>query len=268
MIKNNKLWVCLADLHFPKHHKPTWGAALEFIKHNRENIEGVLFLGDQFDNSAISHHNSNKPLLWEQGSYKNETEEFDRQILQPLEKALGKNSKRVWIVGNHDAWEQEWFEKNPQWIGFDRPELLNLKARGWKTVENTKTFNIGKLVTIHGNQFTGYTPVCPAKRAVESYTASVLQAHTHSPQSFTRVSPVDKDQTWMGYVSPAMCELNPSYMKNKPSSWANGISIVEIRSNGDFNCYLCISDRKTGTFSYGGRTYIGNKCGSTKSKIR
>ena len=253
--KKPKLWLVISDLHFREIHKPTWNAALAFIRRNKKQIVGFAFLGDQFDNADISRFNASRPGLWTVGSYKKDTDDFARQILKPLESALPKKCQKVWLIGNHDARERLWFEQHPQFSGMERPELLNLVRKGWKVIEQGKTFRIGKLTLVHGDLFPGYTPVCPAKRAVEAFTASVLQGHTHSPQSFTRVSPIDNKQTWMGYVSPAACELNPAYMLNKPSAWSNGLTIVETRNNGNFNCYICITDRKTGEFSWGGVTY-------------
>lgn len=208
--------------------------------------------GDQFDNESISHHNSKKPLLWKEGSYKAETEGFNKDILKPIESAIG-NGKKRWHIGNHDQWEHEWVERNPQWAGFERPELLNLDKRGWEVIPDTKPSKLGKLTVIHGNQFTGYAPANLAKRAVESYTCSVLQGHNHTMQSYTRVSPVDKNQRWAGYVSPCACELNPAFMKNKPSSWVNGFTIVEVMKNGAFNVYPVIVTN--GRFSFAGVEY-------------
>jgi hypothetical protein len=228
---------------------------LDFIKNNRLSIEGVLFLGDEFDNQSISPHTKGKPLLREQGSYKRETADFNNQILKPLEKLLPKGCKKIVITGNHSKWERDFVETHPEFDGIERFKELNLVERGWTIIPSGGTFKIGKLVTHHGDCFQGYSPVCVAKRGVEAFAASVLQGHTHSPQFFTRVSPVDNTQTWVGYVSPIAGSINPSYMRNKPNAWANGVTIVETRARGNFNCHLCISDRKTGEFSYGGHTY-------------
>jgi hypothetical protein len=93
----------------------------------------------------------------------------------------------------------------------------------------------------------------PARKAVDVYAGSVLMGHTHSPQSFTRVSPVDVDQKWIGYVCPTMGTVNGHFMRNRHNSCANGFCLVEAREDGGFNCYIImIID---GQFSFAGKSY-------------
>lgn len=243
--------MCVFDLHYPRHHKPTWNAILDFTK--KVKPAGFIFGGDQMDNESISHHNKSKVILWKEGSYKKETEGFDKDILKPIESALPSTTERTWLIGNHDGWEHQWVEEHPQWAGFERQDLLHLTDRKWKVIPDTKAIKLGRLVIIHGDQFTGYAPANLAKRAVESYTCSVLQGHNHTMQSYTRVSPVDQTQKWAGYISPCACALNADFMKNKPSSWVNGFSIVEVRKDKTFNVYPVVVTN--GKFSFGGIEY-------------
>ena len=247
----SQTYVCCFDLHYPRHHKPTWNAIIDFTK--KFKPAGFIFGGDQFDNESISHHSKNKPILWKEGSYKSETTGFDKEILKPIEAALPKTALRRWHIGNHDDWEHEWVEQNPQWAGFERPELLQLTERNWEVIPDVQPSKLGRLTVIHGDQFAGYAPANLAKRAVEAYTCSVLQGHNHTMQTYTRVSPVDHTQKWAGYVSPCACNLNAAFMKNRPSSWVNGFTIVETMPNGAFNVYPVVVTN--GRFSFGGRIY-------------
>src|ERR1700752_3464371 len=127
-----KLRVILHDIHYPKHDKPTFRAVMRFIKSNK--VDGLVLGGDQLDNEEISHHNRAKIIYRERASYKRNTEGFDRDILKPLEQAVGK-VPRVWITGNHCDWERQLVEENPELEGtVERPELLRLEQRGWKVV--------------------------------------------------------------------------------------------------------------------------------------
>jgi len=239
---------------------PTWRAVLQFVCENRNDIEGFLFGGDEFHNEQISPYTKGKPKLREQGSYLRETRTFDATILKPLEKALRKGTTKVIITGNHTRWESDFIEENPQFEGLERFKELKLKERGWEVIPLGREYHIGKLCCVHGDQLiTGFAPQCPARKAVDVYACSVLMGHCHSPQSFTRVSPVNQKQTWMGYVSAIGGETNPAYQRNRPNAYANGLTIVEVRPNRNFNCYLAITDRTTGEFSYGGRTYSGKR---------
>ncbi len=43
--------------------------------------------------------------------------------------------------------------------------------------------------------------------------------------------------------------LNPAYLKNKPSNWINGFSIIELMPGGTFNVYPVVVTK--GKFSSG-----------------
>jgi hypothetical protein len=77
--------------------------------------------------------------------------------------------------------------------------------------------------------------------------------HYHFAQSFSKVCPVEQSQKYMSWSSPVLCRLNPAYMKNRPSAWINGFSIVELITDGTFNVYPIVVSR--GHFSFGGKVY-------------
>ena len=234
---------------------------LDFIRRNRRKIVGYLDLGDTFDNSSISPHNKGKAIYQVPGSFKAETESYRQQVLTPMEAALPKGCEKVTITGNHSRWEQDMIDRHPELDGcVDRYLDLGLEEKGWNIIPLGMHFKIGKLTCIHGDQIGGAygAGVMPSRRAVEVYSSSVLQGHTHSPQSFCRVSPVDQAQKHMGYVSPILGGTNAHFMRNRPNSWAGGFTIVETRANGNFNVYLVIVDEH-GQFSFGGNVYGGKK---------
>ena len=250
----SKLYVAGFDLHYPAHNKATWRAMLEFILSN--SIHGFIFGGDQFDNQCISPHTRGKPLYRDRGAYVREERGFVKNILSPLEAALGPIEK-VWIVGNHDDWERQAVEEQPELEGLiDRPSSLNLKGRGWEVIPIGYTKRIGKLHIIHGEFLTGIGNqggLYPAKKAVDLMAANVLAGHTHSPQSFTRIAPVERTQKWQGWIAPALCNKNPNYLRNRPTAWLNGFVIIELMPKGLFNLYPVIVSR--GKASYGGKIY-------------
>ncbi len=42
-----KTYVVLADIHYPKYHKPTLNAVLHYLDENK--VDGIVFQGDQLD---------------------------------------------------------------------------------------------------------------------------------------------------------------------------------------------------------------------------
>jgi predicted phosphodiesterase len=249
------LWVVAHDMHFPKVHWKTFDAMCLFMSKNK--VRGFVFGGDQFDNAEISHHNKNKPIFKERASYRRNTENFRTQILEQIESILPKTATKVWIIGNHERFEQDLIEEMPELEGMiDHAELLQLARKGWQVIELGHAYTLGKLAIIHGEVLTGYgnqAPMCSAKKAVELYAGNVLAGHTHAPQSFTRVSPVGESSRWMGWIAPILGSTNPDYLRNRPTAWVNGFTVVEVRDDGRFNLFPIYVHK--GEFTYGGNTY-------------
>lgn len=254
-MKNGYSAVSAYDMHYPHTNKPTVRAMFQFV----DFVKPKIFIkgGDQLDLGCISHHNKNKPLYRTKGAYMKDVTGYDRDILAPLEKLLPKDAEKVWIYGNHEDWERQAIEEQPELAELlDHARILRLKERGWKIVEMGYAHKVGKLSYIHGEWVTGFGnqgPVATAKKLVEVFAGNVVGGHTHSPQSFARVSPISQKERWMGWVSPVLCDLNPMYARNRPKAWVNGWNVTEFHPDGCFNHYPVIASK--GRASYGGRVF-------------
>lgn len=250
-----RLVVDVHDTHYPQHNKPTWNVIFDFLRRNKPSE--FVFGGDQFHFNSISHHTKNQPLYRLRRSYMSDIEGFNRDILTPVEKLLPRGCKKIWIIGNHERFEQDLIEEHPELEdAVNHIKLLRLVERGWQIVPLGHSHKIGKLVDIHGEVLTGIgnqAGMFPAKKAVELYACSVLAGHTHAAQSYTRVSPVDHRSKWMGWISPVACDVNPSYLRNRPTAWVNGFNVIEVFPNGNFNLYPVIVSN--GQCAYGGQVY-------------
>lgn len=251
---NVKRWVAGYDLHYPRYDKRTFYGMLDLCYDIAPY--GFIFGGDQFDNAEISHHNHKKPLYKPQGQYKKNTEGFKRDILEPISNAFSGKPK-TWIIGNHDFWEHEYIEAHPEFDGLiDRPTELGLEAGGWEIIPLGHTKRLGHLNVIHGEILTGIGNQAgqyPSKKAVELYGDSVLAGHTHAPQSFAKISPVEQRKKHMGWIAPILGYCNPDYLENRPTAWMNGFVVIEIYDERMFNVYPVISFN--GKFAYGGKMY-------------
>lgn len=250
------LYVLAFDIHFPKFHKPSFNAMMDFMGRNK--IAGFVFGGDQLDNAEISHFNKKKIIFREPGLYAKNTKGFEDNILTPIEKILPKDALKVWIGGNHcgpGGWERQLVEENPELEGtVERDQLYKLAERNWIVVPTGKGYEIGKLLVIHGETLLGGQH---AKKAVDNYAQSVVYGHFHTVQSFTKVLPQNKKDKWIGQAMPALCTMNPVYMRNAPHSWVNGFGIVEVDEQGHFNAVPVIVTN--GKFRYGNQTYGDKK---------
>lgn len=247
------------DTHYPQYHKPTWNCIFEYVADHKPDT--FVFGGDQFHFDCISHHTKHTPIFRTRRSYMNDIEGFDKNILTPLEKLLPKHCEKVWIIGNHEDWEQDLINEQPELedvIG--HVKLLRLEERGWTIIPLGHAFKLGKLNIIHGETLTGVGNQAgkfPAAKATELYDGNVLAGHTHAAQTYTKVSPVDSHAKRQGHISPIAGAINPSYLRNRPTAWINGFNRIEVRETGQFNYYPLLVVE--GMFSFGGKTYGGKK---------
>lgn len=250
-----KTVVCDFDKHYPKYDKATQDAEFDFLKENPTDI--FVFGGDQLDLECISHHTKGMPLYRTRRAYTNDIEGFERDVLVPLEKLLPKHCEKVWIIGNHERFEWDLIERHPELEGaIDHVRLLKLVERGWKIIPLGHAYTLGKLKIIHGEVLSGIGNQCgifPAKKAVETYACNVLAGHTHAPQTYTKISPVEHINKWQGYISPTSGNVNPGYLRNRPTAWLHGINIINVFPDGQFNYYSVIIHK--GRFAYGGKAY-------------
>lgn len=249
--------VAVYDLHYPQIHKPTVKAVFEYLRANPPDV--FVFGGDQFHFDCISHHTATTPLYRTRRSYMNDIEGFERDILVPLERLLPRGCEKVWIIGNHERFEFDLIEQHPELEhAVDHVRLLKLEQRGWKVIPLGHAYTLGKLKVVHGEVLTGIgnqAGMYPSRKAVELYAGNVLAGHTHAPQTFTRVSPVEHTNKWQGHIAPIAGSVNPSYLRNRPTAWLNGFVLIDVRPDGHFNLYPIITI--DGTFTYAGKTYGG-----------
>lgn len=252
--KNGKpqMWIVMADLHTPEHDRPSVAAVFDFIKKNKQNINGVVLLGDALDCAAISRHTEMLPGLREKGGFQKDIDIFSREIMDPIDTLL-PSAHKVFILGNHESWLSLFLDKQPELVdALSWPKLLRIEERGWTLIPQGETFHIGPLVLLHGDTIGSGANV--AKKAVESYCASTISGHVHTFSAATKTSEIKKKDRWVSIVVPCLTTLSPKYAKGRPNSHLRGFGIVESFQGGKlFNVYVpIISD---GRFCFAGRVY-------------
>lgn len=157
---------------------------------------------------------------------------WGNEMLDELQKIF---SEIIFVEGNHD-WRYFWFRKSKYCLSayahnFDLKERLNLRDRNIIFVNYNDWLDIGKVSVTHG-AFHGATAV---KKHYEACGRSVIFSHVHKVEckSFTA-----RDYTKMGWSLPAMCHLNPEYIKNTDNNWTNGYGTIHVKNNGNFNVHI------------------------------
>jgi UDP-2,3-diacylglucosamine pyrophosphatase LpxH len=246
--------ILLPDIHHPEYSSKAFRAALSYIKKNADQIEWVVLMGDNMNCENISRHTKGKPRLRQQGGFQKDLDRFNEDILIPIEQAISKKTKKIFMLGNHEDWLEQWLDENPEFEGsvsFDK--CLSLKKRGWEVVPQGSYYRIGKAYVIHGDQIGSGMFV--AKKLVDSYCSTAIMGHVHTAAMFTKVSDIKRDDKWIGYTLPTLGTCAPKYAKGRPNAFINGFGIVEVQENDFINVYIPIVFK--GKFSYGGEVYDG-----------
>jgi hypothetical protein len=241
--------VLLPDIHYPHCDRRTMDVVNEFIFDY--DPDELVYMGDQLSLDCISFWNKKRPLLKEGQRLKKDYDNFNTDVLKVHENITRPDIRRTFIMGNHEERVTSFVEENPELEGFLDIDLnLNLYDRGYKVIPFGDVHKVGKLYVMHGK----YWNIYHAKATVEAYEGSVVYAHVHNPQMFTKISPVDAKGYHMATSLPCLCNTKPDYKKNAPTHWVNGFGIVEhLPATGFFNLYTIIIIESS--FMYNGKYY-------------
>jgi len=155
--------------------------------------------------------------------------EWANEMLDQLEKIF---QSITFIEGNHD-WRFKWFMETLSPFAYRHnfclPTQLHLKSRNILHVNYNDWLDLGKLSITHG-MYHGST--CVKKHYEAAGGRSVVFGHVHRFECRPFISRGETKQAWS---LPAMCHLNPEYIKNTENNWSNGFGIAHVKSNGNFN---------------------------------
>ncbi len=241
--------VLLPDIHHPHCEDKLMSSVCDFIVDYEPNE--LVYMGDQLSLDCISSWNRTKPLLKEGQRLVDDYRKFDEEILQWHEDITDEDTRRVFMIGNHEERVQWYIERNPELEGIvDIDYSLKLTERGYKVVPFNEVHKVGKLSVIHGY----YWNVYHAAKTLAAFEGNVVYAHVHNPQMYAKVSPIDRKGYHTATSLPCLCNIKPDYKKNSPNFWINGFGIVEhLPATGMFNLYTIIAI--DGCFMWGGRYY-------------
>jgi predicted phosphodiesterase len=252
--EHTDLWILLADIHHPEYSKTAFKAAMNFLERNKEKIKGVALLGDNMNCENISRHTKGKPRLRTRGGIARDFARFNKDILLEIEKRIMPGTEKVFFLGNHEDWLEQWLDENPEFEGmvsFDR--CLGLTKRGWEVIKQGGHRQIGKAFLVHGDQVGSGMHV--AKKLVDNFCATAIMGHVHTASSYTKVSQVKSKDKWIGYTLPTLGTVSPKYAKGRPNAFVQGLGIAEVWKNDFINVYTPII--LSGKFSFAGDIYSG-----------
>jgi hypothetical protein len=241
--------VLLPDIHSPHYEQRVMDAVNEFIVDYQPNE--IVYMGDQISLDCVSAWNKRRPLLKEGQRLIKEYENFNDNVLEVHEGLTQNDTRRVFMMGNHEERIRWYIEEHPELDGIINLEKhLRLEERGYKIIEFNGIHTVGKLNVIHGYYWNKYH----AAKTLEAFEGNVVYSHVHNPQVYAKVSPIDRKGYHMATALPCLCNIKPDYKKNSPNFWLNGFGIVEhLPASSFFNLYTIIIVE--GSFMFNGNYY-------------
>lgn len=222
-----KKGICIYDLHYPKHNKELWANILDHIDDLKPDV--FVFGGDNLDMEVVSHWTKGKHRRIEGTRLKEDYDGFVRDILEPLEKVLPKDCRKIFLEGNHEVWVERYIDEHPEVEGFFEVRN-NLPLQDWEWYDYGDHAIVGKLYFIHGVFVNQHN----AMKTVQTFGRNIIYGHGHTLQAFVSTTPLDT-QSHMAMQIPCSCEMNPHYRKNMPNGWLNGFGEFFVLPDGSFN---------------------------------
>ena len=245
-------YLVVADTHVP-YINPS---AVKSVLHLMDDIkfDGFVVLGDFMDMSPISHWLKNKRKTLENKRMITDYIEGNR-LLDEFDKRLPTSCDKRFFYGNHEEWYHQLIEEYPALEGLLDPKIeLKLEERGYKVYDKLNHIErIGRLSFTHGI----YHAQNFIKKHIDELKTNVIIGHLHTPRLRFASSPA-REIAIAGYSVGALCDLSPSYMKNRPNSWVHGFAIVYFYENSS---YFDVDLKRIvkGKFIFNGTLYDGNK---------
>jgi predicted phosphodiesterase len=236
--KEPQMWFFISDLHSHHLHQQTFNILLKHSKLLPKEQRNLIIGGDFFDfaefmpkNPEFQHWKDRKDGVDEffLPKYKEEIE-WGNKTLDKLQSIF---NHVIFIHGNHDGPRIEMFLNKYCPDGY-KPNFnierdLNLEKRNVGCVQYNDWLDAGELSITHG-MFHG--PSCHKKHYEACGGRNVLFGHVHSSECKTFAVRGESRCSWS---NPAMCGLNPNYVKNAENKWQNGYSTIYMKPNGKFN---------------------------------
>jgi len=249
-------FIALFDLHFgydwhhtvnglerkPAHDLGMVKIAADFIKDFEPNK--IIFGGDQFHSSSISHWNKDKIISHVKDSYTDELDLFRTKCMTPIISAAPSTSEAVVLVGNHCQWALNLKEKFPQlqklidpyaYLGISGP---GAKRDGWTYIPQGGRYDLGKMHFIHGDILKA--GVMHARSAVYEWNCNLRYGHFHSFQAATKCGQVSERDKKTAISVPMMGAHNPEFLKGAANAWMQGFLYGYVSKSGNFSDYVVI----------------------------
>jgi predicted phosphodiesterase len=235
--------VVIPDTHHPYHDKRSINAVLSFLKDQKPDY--VVLIGDHCDMYSVSRFDKNPDRTSKLQLELDVTHEF----LKEVRKNAGKQSKMIYLEGNHEARLKKWLWRNPELHGLrslELPYLLGLDSLGIEYVQ--KWLWKDTFLFTHGKRTTMYAP----RWELDDNGVSGMSGHTHRLNSHAKT---DYSGTKVWNSIGHLCDPKQAEYTDNPN-WQQAIGVVHLSTKNKRFFAECvpITEHK---FVYGGKVYKG-----------
>jgi predicted phosphodiesterase len=220
-----------SDVHSPYENTEALSCANQIIHDYKPHK--IIIIGDFMDMESVSHWLENRKKTLE-GKRVLKEYEHANTLLNYMVKNAGSQLEDVYYLeGNHEFWMRDYVDKNPQVEGLlelqQNIKLANNKVK-LSFVDMNAYLQVGKAFFTHGM----YTNKYHAFKHVDMIGKNIFYGHVHDIQMFTKAGLADPHDKQMACSIGCLCDMSPSYMKNRPHNWMHGIMLMDVLKNGNF----------------------------------
>lgn len=243
-------FVVVPDLHSYMYNVEAFNAVCKFIKDFKP--EYLIQSGDLLElNCLMGYYGKSHIKLTD-----DDMAELDKDfatgsmLLSTMAACVPKETKKYWLLGNHEYRIVDLLKFNPAWeIAVSIEKRMNLT--GWSVKPYLEPLKLGKLNVFHGEFYNQEH----LRKHLIVYQKNLLYGHTHSISQGTLASPMREIPTWAGNIG-CLCDTNPAYQRNKSNTWEHGFCFGYFdKKEGDFYPYIVRIIK--GRFIANGKEYKG-----------
>jgi len=242
-----KLYVVISDVHdrhpanaspfgrlCRKVYHPAYRCVEKVIKAYQPH--GIVNIGDMTDMDSLCRFNLDKRKKMENKRYWKDIDSLNHLLDRQCE--LSPKAEKIYIMGNHEDWVNQYLEYHPEMSadrdsghgGIDFVRDTQLKERGYEVIPLNGTKRLGKALFMHGL----YTNLHHAYKTSQVYPKTIFYGHSHDVQTHSFTSPIDQKDVRVAECMGCLCDLNPSWMRNKPNKWVHAFGMFWLKDNGEF----------------------------------
>jgi len=236
--KNNiENWIIAGDWHSGYMCFKAFRCLMKYAKTFKEKPNLIIngdFLDAEFLMPKKECYKANMKFKDFEGHFVPKAEEeieWGNTCLDKLEKVF---NRIIFVKGNHDIRYDNFMNVVPHAYkhNFDLVARLKLKERKIDCIGYNDWLDLGEKLTVTHGIYHGAT--CLKKHYEAGGSKNVVFGHVHSGEckAFNY-----RGETRKAWSTPALCKLNPVYMKNSPNNWSNGFIEVNLRPDSNFNLH-------------------------------